>query len=98
MDGVVGVAEWVPSRLVGLGVPAQVGGPGPDGDVAGPGEAGGKLPRLPAVPAVFTGQRGRPPGGVVDAHLDAGDGRGSLRWQLARFSYLVFEVSALPAG
>ena len=77
VDGVVGVAELVPSRLVRLCPPGQVGGPGPDRDVAMAGESGWPLPPLPAVPAGFTDERGRPPGSIVDAHRDLGDGRGS---------------------
>ena len=41
VDGVVGVAEGVPLRLVWLGLPGQVRGFGPDGGVAWPGEARG---------------------------------------------------------
>ena len=59
VDGVVGVAELVPSRLVRLCPPGQVGGPGPDRDVAMAGESGWPLPPLPAVPAGFTDERGR---------------------------------------
>src|SRR5690348_11726362 len=64
----------VPRGLSGLRAACQVGGPGADGVVSGLGEMGEQFPPLPAVPVTVPDEAGFPPGTVVDAHLDPGDG------------------------
>ena len=83
VDGVVGVAKWIPGRPAGLGSPGGVGGPGPDADAAWHLQPGQQLPRIPAVRMPRIGERGPLPGLAAEAHLDAGDGRRTRPGQAA---------------